>query len=306
MIPLISIIIPNYNHSRFLKQRLESVYNQTFQDFEVILLDDASTDKSLDILKPYASHPKTSQFVINKQNSGSPFKQWKKGIKLAKGTYIWIAESDDFCELTFLEEIIGFINKNPSLSIAYCQSIDVDEQGKTILHRIEYTNQFKPNIWKESFVYNGKRFVEKYLSEINVIPNASAVLFKKGCVKPNFFSDDLIQMKMCGDWFFWVQLCLNNDIGFFAADLNYFRNHIDVTRNHTNIEHKKNRLLEERIVRSFMQLKGIKNKKREQQLYKQWFSIFGRKFMMSKKIFQIKLKHTSVLNFIVQIMNFKR
>jgi glycosyltransferase involved in cell wall biosynthesis len=89
------IIIPNYNYSQFLEERIESVLNQTYQDFEIILLDDSFTDNSLEILSRYESHPKVSHFEINQQNSGSVFKQWVKGIKLAKGKYIWIAEIDD-------------------------------------------------------------------------------------------------------------------------------------------------------------------------------------------------------------------
>ena len=102
--PLVSVIIPNYNHEKFLQQRIDSVLNQTFQDFEVILLDDSSIDESLEILNKYENHPKVSHLIINKMNSCNPFKQWEKGIKLAKGDFIWIAESDDFAENCFLEE----------------------------------------------------------------------------------------------------------------------------------------------------------------------------------------------------------
>ena len=80
----ISIIIPNYNHAKYLPQRLESVYNQTYQDFEVILLDDCSNDDSVAILNTYARHPKTSHVVFNDKNSGSTFKQWAKGYSTSK------------------------------------------------------------------------------------------------------------------------------------------------------------------------------------------------------------------------------
>lgn len=100
--PLVSIIIPNFNHSRFLRERLESVFNQTFEDFEVILLDDASTDSSVEILEEYAKDPRVSHLVVNKENSGSPFRQWQRGIELSQGKYIWIAESDDSCDPDFL------------------------------------------------------------------------------------------------------------------------------------------------------------------------------------------------------------
>ena len=110
--PKISIIVPNYNHSSFLNERLDSIFNQTFQDFEVILLDDKSTDNSTEILRHYTQNEKVSHFIINKKNSGSPFKQWKKGIELAKGEFIWIAESDDTCDLNFLEEQIKALQQN--------------------------------------------------------------------------------------------------------------------------------------------------------------------------------------------------
>ena len=60
VIPLISVIIPNYNHSKYLEQRLESVFNQTYTNFEVILLDDCSTDASREILERFAKHEKVS------------------------------------------------------------------------------------------------------------------------------------------------------------------------------------------------------------------------------------------------------
>ncbi len=86
--PKVSVIVPNYNHSRFLVQRLDSIFNQTVQDFELILLDDCSSDNSEEILKQYANHAKVAHFITNKTNSGSPFRQWKKGVELARGTYV--------------------------------------------------------------------------------------------------------------------------------------------------------------------------------------------------------------------------
>ena len=76
MTPLISVIIPNYNHARYLEQRLDSVFNQTYPNFEVIILDDHSTDNSLEIINRYKDDPNLSQIIINDTNSGSVFKQW--------------------------------------------------------------------------------------------------------------------------------------------------------------------------------------------------------------------------------------
>lgn len=72
--PLVSIIIPNYNHAPFLKERIDSVLNQTYDNFEVIILDDKSTDNSKEVIEVYRSHPRISQIVYNEENSGSTFK----------------------------------------------------------------------------------------------------------------------------------------------------------------------------------------------------------------------------------------
>ena len=73
--PTVSVIVPNYNHAAYLRERLDSILNQTFQDFELILLDDCSTDASLLMLRDYATHPRVSQLVVNEKNTGSTFAQ---------------------------------------------------------------------------------------------------------------------------------------------------------------------------------------------------------------------------------------
>ena len=106
-IPKVSIIVPNYNHGAYLRKRIDSVLNQTFQDFELILLDDCSTDNSVDILESYNTEARISHIEINKKNPGKPFQQWVRGIELAKGKYIWIAESDDYADNDFLEKTVA-------------------------------------------------------------------------------------------------------------------------------------------------------------------------------------------------------
>ena len=124
------IIIPNYNHSPYLDHRIKSVLCQTYRDYEVIILDDCSTDSSVEIIERYRNHPKVSQIIINSENSGSTFKQWNKGVKLAKGEYIWFAESDDYAELTFLEELVPVLEQNSNVGIAKCKTQTIDSEYK--------------------------------------------------------------------------------------------------------------------------------------------------------------------------------
>jgi len=89
---LVSVIIPNYNHSLFLGERIDSVLNQRYQNFEVILLDDGSTDNSREIIEKYRGLEKVKHIVYNQKNSGNAFVQWNKGVELAMGEWVWIAE----------------------------------------------------------------------------------------------------------------------------------------------------------------------------------------------------------------------
>ncbi|WP_250434152.1 glycosyltransferase family 2 protein [Hanstruepera flava] len=294
MKPKVSIIIPNYNHKPYLQQRLDSVFHQTYQDFEVILLDDASTDGSQDLLKPYQNHPKVSQLIINKTNSGSPFKQWQKGIALAKGKYIWIAESDDYCELDLLETCLEDFSRNPQLGLVYTQSLDVDEKGKRLRHREVYTNTFKPNIWQANFTKSGREFINDYLLVKNVIPNASAVVFKKELVTKQTFTNSLLQMRMCGDWFFWLQLVQDTNMAFINKPLNYFRHHSQVSRNHKTPTIKKQRLLEEATIRDFaLDTFGLFHKSATKTMYLKWFALHTKYDIFKPYFYQVRLKNKS-------------
>ena len=84
---LVSVIIPNYNHARYLDERIQSVLNQTYQNFEVIILDDKSTDNSREVIEKYRAHPKIVHIIYNEINSGSTFRQWEKRNREGKGRF---------------------------------------------------------------------------------------------------------------------------------------------------------------------------------------------------------------------------
>ncbi|MES2804259.1 MAG: glycosyltransferase [Bacteroidota bacterium] len=223
--PLISVIVPNYNHEKYLVQRLECIFNQTYPNFEVILLDDCSTDKSQEILWEYAKNPKVSHCIFNATNSGNTFVQWNKGIELAKGDYIWIAESDDFCELHFLEELIQPLLQDPEIKLVYCQSNKVNENGEITGNWLSRTDNLDPSLFLTNFVMDGNEFIERFLIHKNVIPNASGVLFRKeSAVLLGNLDIDLV-LKTCGDWLFYLKISTNHKVAFIPKSLNNFREH---------------------------------------------------------------------------------
>ncbi|WP_144893005.1 glycosyltransferase family 2 protein [Flavobacterium tiangeerense] len=223
--PLVSIIVPNYNHEKYLVQRLDSIFKQSYTNYEVILLDDCSTDNSQTILLEYAQHPKVSHCVFNEDNSGNTFVQWSKGLQLAKGEYIWIAESDDFCEINFLEEVVKPMLDDKEVVLSYCQSNRVDEMGKITGSWLNHTNDLDTELFLNNFVMGGNEFIEKFLIYKNVIPNASGVVFKKSRVVQlgNLDLDPIL--KYSGDWLFYLKLLSNHKTAFISEYLNNFRYH---------------------------------------------------------------------------------
>lgn len=223
--PLVSVIVPNYNHEKYLQQRLESIFNQTYPHFEVILMDDCSTDNSLSILNRYRKHEKVSTCIFNESNTGNTFKQWAKGISLAKGDLIWIAETDDYCETNFLEELVQPFQNDSKVVLAYCQSNRVNEYGEVTGNWITHTNDLDPNLFLNKFTIGGNEFIEKCLINRNVIPNASAVLFRNDAEDVIGHFETVSDFRTCGDWMFYVKLIVNKKVCFNPNSLNNFRYH---------------------------------------------------------------------------------
>lgn len=214
MNPQVSVIVPNYNHAAFLQQRLESVLNQTFQDFELILLDDCSTDGSRDILERYRGDSRVSHVVYNEINSGCPFSQWKKGVDLAQGEWLWIAESDDWSELDFLATLLDQAERHPScgllLSLPQYHYPDGSLWSKPVDGSVVETA--------------GLVFASRYLTCANAIHNVSCVLMKRSVVVQADFSLSA-SMRLCGDWMLYVQLCRSTDVLEINRVLSHYRIH---------------------------------------------------------------------------------
>jgi len=212
--PKISAIIPNYNHAAYLKQRIDSVLNQTYRDFEVIILDDCSTDNSKDIIEQYRTHEKVSLIIYNEVNSGNPFKQWDKGIGLAKGEYIWLAESDDWCEITLLETIMAGIENKENCVLGYCQGYCVMENNAI---------KFQSSHTSLAEYVDGKNFIKDFILPRNPIFNAGMAVWKKKIYES--VSREYLNFKLIGDYFFWIEVAKCGSVFISGKLLNYFRTH---------------------------------------------------------------------------------
>jgi len=220
--PAVSVIVPNYNHARFLRKRVDSILQQTFQDFELILLDDCSTDDSRSILSSYAADPRV-RIDFNDANSGSPFKQWNKGVHLARGEYVWIAESDDYADPRFLERLVAVLDADPQVAFAYCRSWRVSADGDLDGFTDFYLTDIDPYRWAKDYYADGREECRNYFVRANSVPNASAVAFRRSIYEYAGGADE--SLYLCGDWKLWAAMALTGKVAYLAEPLNHFRFH---------------------------------------------------------------------------------
>ncbi|MCF7702153.1 glycosyltransferase [Loktanella sp. M215] len=222
--PEVSVVVPNYNYVDYLPERLSSIAAQTFQDFEVILLDDASPDASVPLLEAFAAARPGTRLVVNAQNSGSPFRQWLRGMDLARADLIWMAEADDRCTPHLLETLLPrFDDRN--VRLAYCASRPITSDGRVIGdYRALYLDRINAGRWDHDYTATDHEEANAGLGIANSLPNASAVMFRNFRPEDAFVSE-LTQMRLCGDWYFYVRAMRGGLVGFAAAVMNDHRRH---------------------------------------------------------------------------------
>ena len=220
----VSVVLPNYNYEHYLKERMQSIINQEYPIYEIIFLDDCSSDNSIEVIKDFANNCAiTVKLISNEVNSGSVFKQWAKGIANAGGDYIWITEADDLCERSFLYEVMyGFNDEQVVLS--YSQSKQMDQNGNFIDNDyLKYTNDIDEYKWKKDYSREGIQEICDALVIKNTIPNVSGVVFKKCNISE--ILNELVEFKVAGDWFFYVWLLQKGKLSYTAKSLNLHRRH---------------------------------------------------------------------------------
>ena len=218
----VSVIVPNYNYAHLIEKRLDSICNQSYPIYELIILDDASTDDSVKIIKDYLAEKNIeASVIVNTLNSASVFRQWEKGAALAKGDLVWIAEADDLSELDFLEKLVsGFQDKD--LSMAFCQSKKINQDGGVIAENyFDYTDDVS-NRWHKDYMVNGVSEISEALCVKNTIPNVSAVVFEKNALirSINKLGKLLFEYSVAGDYLVYLNVLTTGKIAFFSDALN--------------------------------------------------------------------------------------
>jgi glycosyltransferase involved in cell wall biosynthesis len=223
----ISVVVPNYNYAHYLPERLNSILRQDYPIFEIIFLDDQSKDGSLEVAHEILSaQPIDYRIVPNADNSGSVFRQWKKGVDLARGSHVWIAEADDSCSDNFLSEARK-VFLTPGVVLSYCESRQIDENGQVLANNyLAYVSDIDARRWLSPFVMEGDEAAHSFCIK-NVIPNVSAVLFETGSLRAvlDRHIERILSYRVAGDWLVYVLLLKQGRVAFTPVPANAHRRH---------------------------------------------------------------------------------
>ncbi len=221
-----SVIIPNYNHALYLRERIDSVLQQTYPHYEIILMDDASNDNSREILEQYRNNQKVSHIIYNEINSGFQTMQWQKGIEIASHNYIWIAESDDIAEPDFLEVAASYLDQLDKAIVFYSDSyymIKKDKKKGLKTFSSIKNHFFKTLHWSTPYKKKGICEIDNFLKYACTINNVSC------CIFPRKQSAEILRsfphMKFISDWLFYLLLSRTCDIIYTSRCLNWCRHH---------------------------------------------------------------------------------
>ncbi len=223
----VSAIIPNYNYANFIIERIDSILNQTYPIYELIILDDCSTDNSVEVIEKKIKSIKDKnlqiKFIKNEKNSGCVFKQWKKGFEAATGDFIWLAEADDSAESTFVQELMKAFDDD-KVVLSYCDSARIDENNQLIRYRSDdLYDMCRCGDWNMNYVREGEKEIIDHLSVTNTILNVSSVIWRKANYQDIFTKAE--DFKVAGDWYIYSQVLKTGRISFLAKSLNYYRKH---------------------------------------------------------------------------------
>jgi glycosyltransferase involved in cell wall biosynthesis len=219
---LVSVVVASYNHARFLDRRMKSLINQTYQNMEILLIDDCSSDGSVEVLRKYQLHPNIKLFVREK-NAG-----WvavsNQGLDMSSGEFVLFANCDDDCDPRMIERLVRAMKLYPSAGIAFCRSLLINEDDQVLRDDFGFRERsFRKRCATDALLTG--TVMQRYLMHSCVIPNLSATMFRKECFDTvgNLSST----YRVCSDWDFYFRIVERYDVAYIAEPLNRFRQHRD-------------------------------------------------------------------------------
>lgn len=239
-LPSVSAVVPNYNYADYISERLRSVFDQDLPLREVLVLDDASTDDSVKVIKRTAEAAgRKIALYVSETNTGSPFMQWLRGLEFATSDYVWIAEADDLARPDLVSRIVRRMEEAGSV-LGFCDSRQMDENDVLLGESYRnYLDDIEPCVFGRDFDMDGRAFLSRFLSVKNVILNVSSVVFRRDALLEAFraVGDELLEYRVAGDWRLYVELCAEGGrVSYLSSPLNSHRRHSTSVTHALNVQ----------------------------------------------------------------------
>jgi glycosyltransferase involved in cell wall biosynthesis len=207
--PKVSVIIPAYNCSQYLTEVIESVLKQTYKNFELIFVDDGSTDNTKNIIQKYiASYPEKIKYFYQ-ENKGLAVAR-NTGIRNAKGEFIALLDADDKWQPTTLEEEVKILVAESDVGLVHANTIRISDEGKML-----YVNK------RNKKYLSGSIFKYLFLRKANI--SCPTVLFRKECCNRVGMFDENLTRLGCEDRELWLRISLKYKIKYIDKVLAYYR-----------------------------------------------------------------------------------
>ena len=225
----VSVVLPNYNYADHMVDRIQTIFDQNYPIFELVILDDKSPDNSVEVIRDFLeSSGRIATLIENKVNSGNTFKQWMKGLKLCRGDLIWIAEADDLSSAEFLSCTVNSFAE--STCLAFTDSAQIDEHGNEIADSYNYYYQgINDKLFEGSFSMPGDEFCKAAMSVKNPILNVSSVVWSRQALYESLDSaySDVVSYRVAGDWRLYIDVLLKAEsfVSYISRPLNIHRRH---------------------------------------------------------------------------------
>ena len=213
MSPKVTFVVPCYQLAHFLPDCIDSILSQTYQDFEILILDDFSLDNTPEVASSYQD-PRV-RYVRNECNMGH-LRNYNKGIGLARGKYIWLISADDCIRRKYaLERYVNLMEQQPKVGYVFCPAVGLVDGKETGLLRYS-------SVGKRDAVFNGRQFLLSKLLGTGCIAAPTAMARKECYEKISLFPLDMPHQ---GDIYLWSLFALRHDVGYFSDPMVYYRRH---------------------------------------------------------------------------------
>src|SRR5919109_990108 len=215
MVPLVSVGIPTYNAERYLRESIESVLAQTFKNFELIIIDDASNDQTWDIAQAYAHKDPRVSAVRNSKTLGL-VANFNRCIELTRSRYVYVWHQDDVMAPENIEKKVALLEANPKVGFVHSNVLMIDDRGEVLSEHWESDS-------RRDYVCGGQEFFLKMIEPGRNYVCCPSVLARRECYEKlgNFRSE----LCFACDWELWMRFSLYYDVGCLGAPLVHFRRH---------------------------------------------------------------------------------